>query len=176
MLALRRSEMLHSSRERPARCSATALSACGSSLPACASRPIAASNCCASKASNQARNRASSRGASCSTAFSMSSVVVTAEMYSICARGTKARNGAQGMARALREIHHLRKPRLTGFASSFALRASEDRLSFGRQVARPILQAGYCASAANLKSLYCKRQIRLRNFKSRCGTGLTFES
>jgi hypothetical protein len=173
MLALRRSEMLHSSRERPARCLATASSACASGLRATPDRSIDLLR--VESLEPGAKPRQLARGKLLDGFLDVFSGG-HAEMYSICARGTKARNGAQGMARALREIHHLRKPRLTGFASSFALRASEDRLSFGRQVARPILQAGYCASAANLKSLYCKRQIRLRNFKSRCGTGLTFES
>src|ERR1017187_5407332 len=71
--------MPHNSRERPARCAASASSACASSLPARASRSMAASNCCASKASNHARNRANSCGASCSTAFSMSSAVVMSD-------------------------------------------------------------------------------------------------
>jgi NADH:ubiquinone oxidoreductase subunit len=84
-----RSEMLHSSRDRPRRWAVTASSAKPSSLPAWASRSIAASNCAASNTSYQARNWASSWGASRSTAFSISSAVVIAKIYHLSWIGGK---------------------------------------------------------------------------------------
>src|SRR5713226_6100048 len=75
-------EMPHSSRARPARNSASASAASRSSLPALASRSILRSKWSASNASNQARNFASSSGASFATAFSMSSMVMAKEYHS----------------------------------------------------------------------------------------------
>jgi hypothetical protein len=110
--------MLHSSRERPARCLATASSACASGLRATPDRSIDLLR--VESLEPGAKPRQLARGKLLDGFLDVFSGG-HAEMYSICARGTKARNGAQGMARALREIHHLRKPQLMGFASAFVL-------------------------------------------------------